>query len=207
MWMIRKITTVFLNIIFPSTCYVCKKEGGALCTVCLRERDPSCNTPAPVITSFYSFKDPVIKKIIHAIKYFHRKDLIAPLVESMSQEITITHRNKPLLIPIPMPTLRKYIRGYNHGEAIARAISKQANIPVDCTSLARRKKQKRQVLTHSRAERLKNQQGVFYVTGDISGMNIILVDDVTTTGATLLEARKVLLEKGASSVECFTIAH
>ena len=60
---------------------------------------------------------------------------------------------------------------------------------------------------HSRAERLKNQHNAFVVQTSVQGLSVILVDDVTTTGATLLEARKVLLEAGATSVQAYTVAH
>ena len=108
-----------------------------------------------------------------------------------------------------MPTIRKYLRGYNHTEALATSISNQTHIPVSTTTLVKNTSQskKRQVLTKSRSERLKNQHNAFRINGTVLGDKIILIDDVTTTGATLDEARKILLSNGALSVEAFTIAH
>ena len=207
MWMIQKITSRALEIFFPSFCYVCHKEGSTLCKSCLKERKLAYGPPFPYVTVMYSFKDAEIKKIIHAIKYFHRKDLIPPLVEALAYELSKKDIADYTLVPIPMPRLRKYIRGYNHSERIAYELSKQTRIPMINNILTRTSSKKRQVLLHSRSERLKNQHNAFTVTKEVVGMKIILVDDVTTTGATLLEARKVLLAKGALRVEALTIAH
>ena len=204
--MIKKITSSFLLILFPSYCYLCRKEGVSLCKECLHGRVKAYESPAPYITSIYSFKDPSIKKIIHAIKYFHRKDLVFPIVETIVNEI-ITKEGFSCLVPIPMPQWRKYIRGYNHAEVIAREIANQTNLPIRTDILKRRSSKKRQVMTTSRHERLKNQHNTFNLTSSVVGMRIILIDDVTTTGATLREARKKLLEGGAIVVEAYTIAH
>ena len=197
----------FLKVFFPSYCYICKIEGSAICSSCLKKRTLAIETPSPVITSIYSFKDPSIKKIIHAIKYFHRKDLVAPLVAALADEILQKNTTGYVLVPIPMPLLRKYIRGHNHAETIAYEISHYTGIPLRKDLLSRAVTKKRQVTTTSRYERLKNQHGSFSVNKDVLGMSIFLIDDVTTTGATLLEARRLLLKKGASHVEAFTVAH
>ena len=206
--MLTKILTTFSCIFFPSYCYVCKKEGASLCTICLSKRKLAESTPSPCIISTYSFKDPVIKKIIHAIKYFHRKDLIPPLAEALAKEISSIESNQQkILVPIPMPTIRKYIRGHNHAESITKIIAEKTNIPFDTEILQRTTSKKRQVTTHSRSERLQNQHNAFTVHKNVKNLHIILIDDVTTTGATIFEARRVLLKKGAASVSAATLAH
>ena len=207
--MLQKIINTLTSIIFPSYCYLCKSEGEPLCDICLSKRARAYDTPFPCITPLYSFKDKAIKKIIHSIKYFHRKDLIAPLARNLAQEITVPHPTSTIIIPIPMPKLRKYLRGYNQAEELARAISTNLHLPLETNILVRNKEahKSRQVTMHSRAERLKNQHNAFVVQTSVQGLSVILVDDVTTTGATLLEARKVLLEAGAASVQAYTVAH
>ena len=105
--MLQKIINTLTSIIFPSYCYLCKSEGEPLCDICLSKRARAYDTPFPCITPLYSFKDKAIKKIIHSIKYFHRKDLIAPLARNLVQEITVPHLTSTIIIPIPMPKLRK----------------------------------------------------------------------------------------------------
>ncbi len=213
MWMI-KIFSKIISVIFPPRCYNCHKEGIPLCNLCLKNVRKVLDTPHSYITSIYSFKDPVIKKSIHAIKYFHRKDLIDRLTQELSRElnnsINNNHKlmtNDYVLVPIPMPRFRKYMRGYNQAELIASSLSKQCSIKVRTDLITRLKSPKRQVTTNTKSERLKNQHNSFKVINSVKGMNIILVDDVTTTGATISEARNTLLKSGANNVKAVTIAH
>ncbi len=163
--------------------------------------------PYPYIISIYSFKNPHLKKIIHAIKYFHRKDLIPPLASVLAHALLQEEISSFIVVPIPMSRLRKYARGYNHAEALADEIAERLHLTVQNDLLLRATSKKRQVLTRSRGERLKNQRNAFKVETDLHGKKILLVDDVTTTGATLSEARKALLKNGAACVRAVTIAH
>lgn len=105
-----------------------------------------------------------------------------------------------------MHPIRKLIRGYNHSEILAKKIAKHAGLPYE-NLLYRQKFQIQQVKTRSKSERLKNQRNAFNLRGNVTNKDIILIDDVTTTGATLLEARTLLLKNGARSVLAYTIAH
>lgn len=213
MWMISTIISSLTSIFFPTYCYICKKEGlqeQSICESCIAKLKPAIDTPAPYVSSLFSFKDPAVKKIIHAIKYFHRKDLIAPLALKIAHKIAKKENMATYaLVPIPMPKFRSYLRGYNHDEALVFAIAHHTKLSARTDILIRNplKNKKRQVLTKSRSERLNNQHDMFIVHSDLAGMSIILIDDVATTGATLSEARRVLLQHGAGSVEAFTIAH
>lgn len=228
MWTISSFFSKILSSIFPPHCYACGKADFSLCPSCLAHCQKAIETPALYITSLYSFHDPLIKKAIHAIKYFHRKDLISPLARELAKEMknkneelrtedslreSSVSRNwkletkNSLLIPIPMPSLRKYMRGYNQADILAKELSKECNLPYDATTLVRIKSPRRQVTAKTRGERLKNQHNSFKVMKDVKNLNIILVDDVTTTGATLGEARNTLLKAGAKSVKAVTLAH
>ena len=212
MWMISKIIIKIASIFFPYYCFVCKKETGdvAICRDCLKCLQKPIDTPAPYITSLYSFKNEHIKKAIHGIKYFHRKDLLISFAILLAETIKEDeHYKSYILVPIPMPQFRKYIRGYNHTEVLAKLISTSLDVPYQNNILLQNRKVRnsRQVLTQSRSERLQNKKNTFIVAQNIKNINIILIDDVTTTGATLKEARRVLLQAGASRVMAFTIAH
>ena len=212
MWMMKNIISFFDTTFFPRICYICKKDGAVLCSSCLQSFEKSYDTPHPFISSVYSYKDKRIKKIIHAIKYFHRKDLIPPVAQACKEkiEVSLFHYKEPIIIvPIPMPRVRKYMRGYNHAEELARHISNATSFPLINTILLRTSWTKQQVFKKTRSERLKNQRNAFSVnTQHIpEGSTILLIDDVTTTGATLREARNVLLQGGAKNVLAYTIAH
>lgn len=206
MWMISKLTQYISGVFFPQECFVCKKSGACLCSACLRSIPAPIDTPGHFISSRYSYKDIRIKRVIHAIKFFHRRDLAVPLSEELLTLLPETS-STTVLVPIPMPLLRRVLRGYNQSELLAKQLGRLAQLEVDTKLLARNTTPLRQVKTHNRKERLRNQKNAFKASRKAEGKDIILVDDVTTTGATLTEARNKLLSKGARSVIAITIAH
>lgn len=135
-------------------------------------------------------------------------DLIHPLARALSQELESFHgKDEWTIIPIPMPRMRRFLRGYNQAELIARELSTILSVPLSVHMLARTGTTSRQVKTRTKQERIKNQRGTFKVTDTIHGKKILLIDDVFTTGATLEEARKTLLQHGATTVRAATLAH
>lgn len=186
----------------------CKKEGKTLCQSCILLCRRALSTPSPFIYAAFDFKEPLIRRSIHAIKYYHRRDLVSPLAQALADEMkNIPDLEKYVLIPIPMSRMRKLVRGHNQAELIARQLGKELSLPVDTTTLKRVRLSRRQVKTKSRKERLEKQKGSFSVAKDVSGIRVMLIDDVTTTGATLKEARKALLSGGATNVLASTLAH
>lgn len=205
MWMIHTLCQTFLSIVFPSYCYGCAKRDELFCATCRNKSSKAIDTPYQFIHSLYSFKTPIVRKMLHAIKYFHRKDLIKPFAEELALLIK-KESLTGILVPIPMHPLRRLLRGYNHAEVLAHNLSLLTGLP--CTPLLTRTSLKRQqVKTKSRSQRLQNQHNSFRTLKKVEPVNYILIDDVTTTGATLLEARKVLLKNGAAKVFAVTIAH
>lgn len=108
-------------------------------------------------------------------------------------------------MPMPMHIERLKQRGFNQALEIARLISKHSQIKLDFTSCQRTR------LTPPQAslplkERIKNIRGVFQCDTNLQGLNIALIDDVMTTGASLNELAKTLKQAGAAHVECWVIA-
>lgn len=197
-----------MNFLFPPSCIGCGKEGNTICARCIALTRKSLSSPAQYVVAAFDYRDPLIKKSIHRAKYYGRKDLIPPLAGELAQEAKALPLNpSSILVPVPMPRFRKLLRGYNQAELIARELSPLLSISVREELLVRIRNPKRQVEAKTKEERLKNQLGTFGVLGDIHGLDILLVDDVITTGATLEAARKILLQKGARSVQALTLAH
>lgn len=198
-----------LNFIFPKKCFSCGHDGVSICNNCLNNFSKSVDTPFLYIYSKFSYKDRSVRKIIHSIKYFRRKDLINPLIEYSSNQLEKILKDVDYLVPIPMYKTKLYIRGYNQAEEISEVISKKFSIPI-IRILLKNKKTINQVKTKNRSERLKNPIGSISIktnTYNIVGKKILLVDDVITTGATINEARKVLIKSGGREVIAWTIAH
>jgi len=113
-----------------------------------------------------------------------------------------------LIVPVPMYPAKKRERTYNHAEILASSVSKILGIPVDVKNL---KKIKWTVSQSEldREKRLKNVKGSFLVVDKkaFSEKQILLIDDVFTTGATTGECARVLLTARASKVFSLTLAH
>jgi len=110
------------------------------------------------------------------------------------------------LVPVPLHIRRERWRGFNQSQLIAEKLSDKFGIEIDCHGLKRVKHGKAQAKL-SKSERWENIKGSFFWEKEsLSGRNIILIDDVVTTGATLNEAAKVLKENGAGEVWGLVVA-
>jgi len=130
---------------------------------------------------------------------------------TQSPQIIKVTRGLPEIILIPIPIGRKRFRerGYNQAELIARPLGYLLGIRVETSVLKKIKHTHKQGTAKSKHDRLINIQDSFGVINaeKIIGRDVIIIDDITTSGATLAEARKALLEAEARSVFAITIAN
>jgi competence protein ComFC len=222
-----------LNIVFPVKCILCGKTGVDLCLECLRDAPSAERESANWIFPLYDYRHPSIKKSLWLLKYKGKKRLAnvfaeiiyEKILEELSELSVLENFTKPILIPIPLSSKRYHERGYNQAELICQEIIKINNLrySVDTNThisysvdmqfekniLIKPKDTEHQARLKDRRARLKNLSGSFTIknNGLIKNRNIILIDDILTTGATLSEARKVLKQAGARKIIAFTVAH
>ncbi len=106
------------------------------------------------------------------------------------------------VVPIPLSEKRMEKRGFNQAEVLAQGLAKHLNLPI-CNNVIRRTRHTHQQSRFTEpSERSENVKGAFAIgeDWDISGWNILLVDDILTTGSTMHEAARILLENGACRV-------
>jgi len=117
-------------------------------------------------------------------------------------------KNIDLILPIPLSRQRRHERGFNQAEIIASAVSRVSGIAVDAVSLARKTHTPIHRIGMDQKARELTVQNAFVVTRPklIAGKNILLVDDVFTSGATASYCAKILKKKGAGKVNVFTLA-
>ncbi len=155
-------------------------------------------------SSLYIFeKDKTFQDIIHSIKY-NKKFLAGVLLGRLlaeSLEEKINSWKIDLIIPVPLHHLKKAERGYNQSEYIAKGISKRLGIRMQ-NNVIRRVRYTQSQTTMSLKEREQNIARAFKVKHKkaITGKNILLVDDIITTGATVKECGKILKDNGAKLV-------
>ncbi len=219
--MIHLFIQKILNILFPIFCIGCKEKDTPLCRKCIESILPSTqNINQSEIISIFNYKNTTTKKAIQFLKYKNNKSigkifarsLYDVILEELAEQNIFSNFSNPILIPIPLSKKRLKERGFNQSEIIAQEMSfidKNSSFTLITNVLYKIKDTPSQVSIKDREKRLRNLQGCFSVKvpNKIKGRNIILIDDVTTTGATIKEARKTLLKSGAKKVIAFTIAH
>lgn len=212
-----------LDIVFPVKCTLCGKNGADLCLDCLKDAPAAERESARWIFPLYDYRHPGTKKALRLLKYKGKKRLAKlfakilydKILEELSELSVMENFTNPILIPIPLSPKRYRERGFNQAELICRELIKINNlrdsvdIKLEKNILIKPKETEHQARIKDRNARLKNIVGSFAVKNNekIKNRNIILIDDITTTGATLSEAKKVLKQSGARKVIAFTVAH
>ena len=224
-----KLIELAVDSFFPRRCVGCGKGGGFLCPECLGKLPrlfpplcphcgrpqasgivcPSCRqrkTEIDGIRSLFRF-DEVIRKAIHELKYRNLKAISPCLAELLADYL----RSNPLpgeaLIGVPLHPWRLRERGYNQSSLLARELGRRIDLPVIEDCLIRVKQAQPQVRAVDVEERRRNVADAFVCRDEkVSGKQIILIDDVCTSGATLESCASALKNKGATSVWGLTLA-
>ena len=170
--------------------------------------------------ALFDYRNELAKQAIWEIKYRRNEKLVTifcePFYEFILDELAdkalFSDFKNPILAPIPSSKKRLKERGYNQCEMIAKELARidgGKNFTISNNILEKVKDSPSQTSVKNRAERLQNLKGCFAAGNPekIRDANIILVDDVITTGATMSEAKKVLQNAGARQVMCFALAH
>ncbi|MBI5798386.1 MAG: ComF family protein [Candidatus Yonathbacteria bacterium] len=211
--------THIINILFPRSCGGCGKNKTLLCEKCIVNISKANQPAQSFITAIFDYRNQALRGVIWKFKYKNARSVAKYFGERLWEEIIgelgndlhISKEETFLLVPIPLHRKRLRERGYNQSELLAREItmhdtSKIFDLAPD--ALVRTRETKAQAKSEKRTSRFENLKGAFIADPAlVRKKNIILIDDVTTTGATLAEARKVLLKAGAKTVRAYTIAH
>jgi ComF family protein len=166
-----------------------------------------------VLLSAGTMSDAALSRAIWNCKYRNLPYLAEPLaawladtVRNLPEARRLTGRN-PLLMPVPLHPHKFAERGYNQAELLARALARIMALPVAVDAMVRVHNTASQVQRATRTERLENMRNAFAAKTDlVAGRDIIIVDDVSTTGATLTACAAALKEKGARSVSAIVLA-
>jgi len=226
------ILEAVIGFLAPPQCISCAAEGDSLCSDCsgatilpFGERCWRCNSISPrcrtcqkcqrggspahvwLVTDY----DGTAKKLLALYKFGHQR-IAAESIARMMAEIFRRHNGAEtasamnyLAVPVPTATSRVRERGFGHSELLAKQVS--VNLRIRHVNALRRLGQSRQVGAR-REQRLVQLAGGFAVKNPklIKGRNILLIDDVVTTGGTLLAATKVLKAAGAKQVDALLFA-
>jgi len=188
----------FLAILAPHECLGCRQEGSLLCSACL-ELLP----PAPQGSQAFALYQGTAKDLIWRLKTSGAQAAATVMADCMKDLI---RSNNALLVAVPTATSRVRQRGYDQSSLLVRELSKITGLPyLKCLV---RSGQAHQVGS-SRNKRLQQLEGALRVTKSrlIKDAHIILIDDVTTTGATFHKATEILIKAGARRVDALAFAY
>jgi len=192
-----------LTLFFPEKCLNCGKKGKIICQKCVEKLPCPANTAD--LWAAASYRDKTIKRLIWQLKYRNVKSAASVAAELILLKTPITKfigQTNCLLVPIPLSRKKLKKRGYNQAELIAKFISDSLKIKTETGALYKKTHTASQVEAGDRKKRVQNIKGSFSVPNPeiVKGKIIFVIDDVTTTGATIEEARRVLSEAGAEKI-------
>lgn len=220
----KNLISDFVDILYPALCPGCGNVYASgeeiLCSSC--EMDlPLFNNEqvvenilggrvliksAAIFLKFYA--GGLTQKLLHQVKYKNNRQL----GEYLGMEMMMTNDNAirfgdiDLIIPVPLHEDKLKQRGYNQSELIAAGIARVLNKPV-ATDLVHRVAKSETQTRKSRDERWANVSGIFECEDKaLSGKNVLLVDDVITTGATMESCAEAVLGAGAESISFAVLA-
>lgn len=229
---LKQFGVLIYDLFYPKKCIACNKYGSHLCMECAGKIEKVLTSTCPgcgkicrfstyckdckqvneyvlngIISAAIYDAGPT-KEVIHHLKYSGMIDLYEILAELIYERLLReTVPRNFVIVPVPLFAARYAERGFNQSELIGRYVANKLGIPgADALSRVRNNKPQAEL---KRKERLENLAGCFRVEDAkfIEGKNVLLVDDVATTGTTLNECAILLKEAGAKKVWGVVVAH
>ena len=224
-----------LDLLFPKRCVNCAAVGGFVCEECFRQVKycevqvcPQCTEPsiggfthplcrrrlgAERTLCVFKFEGP-IKESISALKYGGVRALagfMADLAVAAFTEASVSFGTDSLILPVPLHPVKKLERGFNQTEILAKAFGQRLSLEVWPDLLVKKKDNPSQTKL-DREQRAANVRDAFGVNERdsrpdlLKGRDVVIVDDVFTSGATLRECAKVVKGGGARYVYLLALA-
>ena len=199
-------------LLFPPQCIGCSKVDYDLCPQCRAMIQPYT---APVSLDFIDgfccvgIHTDMLRKSIHDLKYNNQPQLGNILGNLLFQEVITQNWSIDIIIPVPLHSTRFLKRGYNQAKELLTAVHPSMESAVLINVLQRVRETPSQV-GKSATERAHNVRDAFAVrqphVSEIHNKNILIIDDVCTTGATLSACAEALLRAGASKIYAATVS-
>lgn len=227
----RDLVQSIRDHIFPSYCVGCGLEGSELCLGCREQLSFSGYVACPVCASVEAGgvvcdtcpsalqfvvalgqyeQGSLLAHIIEALKYRLVRPLEREIIDMVRQFVegrqSILSYPPDMIVAVPLHRRRLAERGYNQSHCLAVAVSQATGVP--CMTPLRRHRYTTKQARLGRAGRLDNLVGAFSLVSpeSVVGKDILLVDDVYTTGSTMQTCARLLLQAGARSVSGLVLA-
>lgn len=230
MQVFKNILHPLAHLFYPHTCTGCGSDlidkDNQLCLRCISQLpytrfEQHANNPVEKLfygrikleaasSCFYFTKEELVQHLIHQLKYKSNRDIGIYLGQLMGMSLLQSNRFQQIdaLVPLPLFAAKERRRGYNQAAVICEGMIEILKIPVVTGNVIRQRFTETQTKKH-RAERWKNVEDSFTVLNPqaLTGKNVLLVDDVVTTGATLEACGQTLLQQTDCKLSVATLAH
>ncbi len=216
---LRKIWNLLLDILFPRICLNCRKYLGndeiVICGECLRSIEINkifFRTKNGLLLAAGSYENQALRELIHYFK-FNRFLVIESVIGKILLDYLKTvalSLNNFLVVPVPLHKKRLRERGFNQSEIVARIAASFYHLPLEAEVIEKVRNTLSQIELKNYREREENVKGSFAIVSKakskIKDKNILIVDDVYTSGATINEVAKVLRKGGAKEIVALVLA-
>ena len=226
---LKELKGAALDFLFPRFCIGCGKEGDFICDSChsslARIEAPICprcgkpQTDSVLCSSCIDWKADIdairspfrfegsMRKAVHEFKYRNLRAIAGQLAHFLDDYLINNPISYDVIVPVPLHPKRIRERGYNQAWLLANELSRLTGIPVNATSLVRCIYNMQQAKTRNVEERRQNVIGIFScLDEELFEKKVLLIDDVSTSGATLNACASVLKKTGTTSVWGLTLA-
>lgn len=227
---LERLLRPILHFAYPNVCVVCQslltRDETYVCAACQNDFDAfllpnesaekmmatlEAHFPKQTVISdavaLYNFhKQGKLQALIHAFKYEGLSRLALEQGRRLGEAILREKRGArfDFIAPMPLHPIRKIERGYNQAERLAKGVSEVIGTPV--RELVRRARYAKTQTSFDLAGRLQNVKNAFECDEALNGESILLIDDVFTTGSTMMECAKTLKSAGAGRITIATLA-
>jgi competence protein ComFC len=200
-----------LDWIFPPRCVNCGRVDAWWCSSCVTELSSLPLNPAAYPLEYFAATlstgphTGLLQNAVQALKYYGLTDLAPVLGARLAAVYPLLNMPIDLIVPVPLFNVRLMERGYNQSQILCAALAEQIGIPTS-DALTRERDTGSQVGLN-REERLSNVESAFKAdAAQVAGKQLLIVDDVRTTGATLKACAQAALSAGAGAVYALTLS-
>ena len=202
-----------LDLVFPPRCLGCGAWGVYLCPDCLSDAH-FLATPKTVGWGYQGEALPltvwsvglhqgILREAVHQLKYEGLRALAQPMAAMLASTWRQAGLSASGIVPVPLHSSRQRSRGYNQSTLLARALAAEVGVPAVEGAVIRVRATPPQVGLSAR-ERLANVEGAFQAANCLRGMRLIVLDDVCTSGATLVACAQAISQAGGEVVAAMT---
>ena len=207
------IYETFLDLIYNRKCLICScsKVDNLLCKNCLKEIGFLSSFPHKIYNGVEIYSaclyEKNIKKLIHLLKFSHRKTsaiVLGDLLFTYFKKLNL--KDDYIIIYPPTFFTKNLFRGYKHMYLIAKEFSKHTNFKILNDLLFKTKYTKPQYKAKNRHSNIKNSFSLNSKYNNLKDKHFLLLDDITTSGATLEEIINLLKENNFNNITCLTVS-